>query len=216
MNIQPEISKLDRNAFWHTLKDGLLETYLGFFFILYAGMCEAAANYFKTDFPTIIFIFYGAFGFFILELLRRKISYPRIGYARYQVKINPVFAALVILPTILFPVVLAINKRFFDDMWDAGLFIRLSPVVFGIIFAIVFYHIAVKAELKIYWAFLLISLAAGFSAPALSAEDINAGFIMFFVLMGLLMSVHGIYLFIVFVRNNPVIKDDEDCDDKQE
>ena len=103
-----DLKEIQQRAFRYSLQDGIVEIYRGLFLVFYAGFCDYVISDFQTNFPAMPFALFFAFSAFIIEFVRRRIVYPRTGYAKLVIGEEPLFIVAVLIPLIIFLFLLAI------------------------------------------------------------------------------------------------------------
>ena len=203
MSTPIDMKEIEKRAYRATLQDGIMEMYLGLFLGFYAGACNAASTYFKTEFPIMPFALFFMFSAIIIELIRRRLTYPRVGYAKIDPKIRPVFALVVIVPLCIFPLFLAIAARFFADTWNLDPWLKWSPAFLGIVFGCLFYSVAIRSGNAFYYAFLVLSVISGISLSLIRFSPARTGMMVFLLGMGGLLLLYGVTVLIQFLRKYP-------------
>ncbi len=197
-NIKAIEQKANRTAY----QDGLILVVLGLFLFLYAGFCDHIISGFKSNFKGYIFFWIFAFSGQAIHAIRKKITYPRIGYANIPEKISKAYAFTVILPLILFPVALIAGQRFIDDPVIFDRFIQWSPALCGFIIAALLYNFNTKTGLVFYNIAAGIIFLFGLILSLMDFLSADTGINLFFAGTGLGSLVSGFIMLLLFLSKN--------------
>ena len=204
-----DLNKIQQKAFRYSSQDGIIETYGGLFLAFYAGMLDWIISDFQTNFPYMPLMFFFVFSIFIIEFIRRRITYPRIGYAKVTTRTGRGFFIATILPVILYPFLLAISISFFGDKWDIAPWLKWAPAFFGVVLAVMFHGIVLRSGNPFYYILTGCSVVSGVTLTLLLFQPIKTGIIVYFLIMGGLMFIWGLVKFIRFLRRYPGIPEEK-------
>lgn len=195
-----DIKRIQQKAFRHSIQDGIIGIYGGLFLAFYAGFYDYVISDFQTNFPAAPFALFFAFSAFIIEFIRRRYTYPRIGYVKMAFGKETVFIIAVFVPLIIFPVILAIAVSFFSNTWNIDPLLKWSPIFFGVVLAILFYGLVVKSGNTRYYALSAGSVVSGLVLSFIPFTSAKMGIIIYLLIMGGLLFLWGLVAFIRFLR----------------
>jgi len=203
-----DLKKIQQKAFRYSGQDGIIELYGGLFLAFYAGMLDWIISDFQTNFPHTPLMFLFVFSTFIIEIIRRRITYPRIGYAKVTTRLGRGFFIASIPPVILYTFLLAIAVSFFGDKWDMTPWLKWAPAFFGIVFGVMFHGIVLRSGNPLYYILTGCSIVSGATLTLLSFQTAKTGIIVYFLIMGGLMFIWGLVTFIRFLRQYPRVPEE--------
>lgn len=187
-----DLEKESRRVF---AEDGLLYVFLGVLLLLVS---------FSFAVPALTgLVGLSAFLIFPVEALRRRITYPRLGYARFSAPPGTVrgilgFAAVsvVALAVIAFA--------------GGGRFQSYLPLAFSIVFALAYYFgAATHGAGLIDWLLIGLTLAAGLFA-SWRYEDWHDGASVLFGFLGVVLLLIGLIKLVRFLRKYPLLPEVEE------
>ena len=204
-----DLKEIQQKAFRYSLQDGIKEIYRGLFLVFYAGFCDYVISDFQTNFLAMPLAFFFAFSAFIIEFVRRRIVYPRTGYAKLVTGKEPLFTVAVLIPLIIFLFLLAIAVNFFGDKWDITPWLKWAPAFFGVVLAVMFHGIVLRSGNLLYYILTGCSVVSGVTLTLLSFQSTKTGIIVYFLIMGGLMFIWGLVTFIRYLRRYPRVPEEE-------
>ena len=203
MSSNADIQELEQETYRYSMQDGLAEILFGISLIASAGLID--------DFGA-----YGSFAWLIIfmipiwEKLRRKLTYPRIGYmkVRQDAPSLPGMAVLFLVMTILVVVPIAwvlipSDNPIYDTLW------KYFPVAFGVMMILPSFFLVEKTGDRRYYALGLLTMTTGLIFTLLEFEAPRAGPILYLLGWGVAIILIGLTTFIRFIRKYPVIEPDE-------
>lgn len=185
-----QLDQVERNARRAIDQDGLTYLFLGLLLLLVG---------FSLRIEGMGWL--GGFGIFLaipLEALRRRITYPRIGFARFETPRRTVrgilgFAAIAVL--VLGAIALAFNGRYQ----------RVLPIVIGVVFALAFYFGASVTGLRLRnWVTIGLILVSGVVTAVVFTDWHMATAVQMWIVGTLLLIVGAADLW-RFLRTHPVM-----------
>lgn len=187
-----EIEKEARGAF---NEDGLLYVFIGLL-LFFAG----ASFVYR---PLLIFVALGSLLIYPLEALRRRLTYPRLGYAKFSAPPGTLRGILIFALITIF--ILAAIALF-----DNGRFQRILPLAFSAVFALsLYFGLSMQglhaADVLLILATLLLGLIASWLYP-----DWRQGTAVSFTLTGLLFITFGLIKLFLFLCNVPLLDQSSD------
>lgn len=186
-----DLQQVEQNARRAFLQDGLVYLFLGLLLIV------VSISFLNTELAWL-----GAFGAFLIfpvQVLRKRVTFPRIGYAKLETP--PGMARGMLL--FMLAAVIALSAVAF-------LASRLMPVVISIVFALAFYFGASLNGIRLRdWLIIGLILIGGV-VTAVSFADWHMATAVQFWFTGALLVVMGAVDFIRFLRKYPFAVDQGD------
>jgi hypothetical protein len=211
MSDNADILELEQETYRYSTQDGLAEIHIGLGLIILACVIEVL-DYSSYD----VFCWYGIFFLLIvfrtpiLEKLRRKVTYPRIGYVkiRQDEPSQPLMVVLFSVLTISVGVSLALviipsDISFYYALW------KYSPVSIGVVMILRSFFLVEKTGDRRYFAFGLLTVTTGLFFALLEFEPPRAGPVLYVLGWGVVIILVGLTTFIRFIRKYPIIDPDE-------
>jgi hypothetical protein len=186
-----EIDEIKRKTRYMNFQDGLMDIVLGVHLVL---------TYFVIEYRLLLNIPWIVIGPVIVEAIRKRTTYPRIGYVRMANQGTTAFRILlvcmvgIVLLSVLTALIFLLLGLPVQNNWHNVLKIAavlLIPVIFGLL----------AHEYKVYRWFvygLLIGLG-GLFVRAVAPQQIQY----YFVILGVGVTLIGLRIFLDFLKNNP-------------
>jgi hypothetical protein len=203
MSDNADIHELEQETYRYSMQDGLAEILIGLILVTSTVVIE--------DFPR-----HGYFLWLIVlmipiwEKLRRKFTYPRIGFVkvRQDEPSRPGMAVLLLVMAILVVVpitwvLIPSDSPIYDTLW------RYLPVAFGVMMILPSYFLVEKTGDRRYYAFGLLTVITGLIFALLEFEPPRAGPVLYLHGWGVAIILVGLTTFIRFIRKCPLIEPDE-------
>ncbi len=211
MSDNADILKLEQETYRYSMQDGLTEIFVGLGLIIVAWVIESqdikSYGFFASP---VIFILLIVFRTPILEKLRRKATYPRIGYVQvHQDEPSPpvmvvfFFAVAIVVVVPLALLVIPSDISFYDTLW------KLSLVSIGIVMIAASFSLVEKTGDRRYFAFGFLGMTTGLIFALLEFEPPMAGPVLYLLGWGVVIILVGLTTFIRFIRKYPIIDPDE-------
>ncbi len=203
MSDNTNIQELERETYRYSMQDGLAEILVGLSLVASAGVIEDFGWYYS-------FLLLIVFMIPIWEKLRRKFTYPRIGYVkvRRDEPSQPGMAVLllVVMSLVVVPFTLTLipgDNPIYNTLW------RYSPIVFGVMMIIPSFFLVEKTGDCRYHALGLLTVTTGLIIALLEFESPRAGAVLCLLGWGVAIILVGLTTFIRFIRKYPIIEPDE-------
>lgn len=182
-----ELEKDSRGVF---NEDGLLYVAVGILLLL------VGASFIYQ--PLIILVAFGALLFYPLEAVRRRVTYPRLGYAKFSA---PPGTARGILIFAGVTIVILIAIAFIGN----GRFQQLLPFAFSIVLALSFYFgMSTQGMTTADWLLIAVILLVG-PIASWRYPDWHDGTAVSFTFSGLIFIGFGLLKFVHFLRTVPLL-----------
>jgi hypothetical protein len=199
------LTKLEQEAYRDTMNDGLVEIFMGMIFLI-------MSNLYQNTMPIGVIVVFIIFIFpYMIERIRERWTYPRIGY----IKVKPdedfdLIPFLVFLASILTMAGLII-PLFPQGYDDTDNLYRVMPFLFGMVMFGPGLYLVDKTGQDRY---LLLGLGPTLSGLAITVQSVInepwspfRGMQIFSILWGILFLLIGAILFIIFLRQHPLIEE---------
>ena len=212
MNKSFDEKELERETFIDSTQDGLMEFLLGVSMI---GVAAAS----KSLLFIPLFIVPLVLGRQIAEFVRRRLTYPRIGY----VKLKEEPAGKAVGGVFLYEfIILMVSAVFiwvqYGDVMEFRVWASWSSLITAVLLLGLFLYLHDKSGKKRYLAIGVLSVLIGLVFSVISFDltfpylfgYFGPGVVLYFLLLGSLMLFGGIIQLIGFVSQNPVSAEDRD------
>ncbi len=211
MSDNADILELKQETYRYSMQDGLDEIFVGLGLIIVAWIIESRdiRSYGFLSSP-VIFILMIVFRTPILEKVRRKVTYPRIGYVKVHqddpsppVMVVLLFAITIIAAAPLALMVIPSDQFYYDTIWT------LSLVSTGMVMIAASFSYVEKTGDRRYFAFGLLGMTTGLIFALLEFEPPKAGPVFYLLGWGVVITLVGLTTFIRFIHKYPIIDPDE-------
>ncbi|GAG29890.1 unnamed protein product, partial [marine sediment metagenome] len=155
----------------------------------------------------------------IAEAVRKRLTYPRIGYVKLREKQTSRAIRGVLLYEFLVLLAAAIALYIlFGDIMEFRLWVRWSPLITALLILGLFLNLHDKSGNKRYLALAVLSVLVGLVLSIVSFDIsfpylfgyFDPGVVFYFLLMGSVMLSSGFIQFVYFLYRNPVSPEDRD------
>jgi hypothetical protein len=205
MNEEQKLKSVERESFLELMQDGFTEILAGMIFLVFP------AFFLEPGFLSIFVVFYVIFMPQVVERIRRKYTYPRIGYVKLREDTLPKLTLGIIVAVLLiFITIIAVLYVASIGVIDRIFIMKWMPAVFGfIMWGPSLYFKDKTGENKYYLPGALMSLTGVMTSLAdfLSAE---IGTSIYMIGWGLAFTILGLVRFVLFIRKYPVVGSPED------
>ncbi|KAF5433799.1 hypothetical protein C5S39_00875 [Candidatus Methanophagaceae archaeon] len=196
MTAQIDLNKIEQKAYRDSQQDGLMELMMGLILMAFGGF-----------FYSTVFVFYVLLILFsgrIVESIRKRYTYPRIGFVKFPQENHKhnltgvflfEFAVIVIIFTLI---------SLFGDVTDYSQWVKWSPLFFGMILVGPFAHVASKSGNARYTGYAILSLILGVFFYFIDFGSGCTGLVLYLVFIGGFLILSGLVLFICFLRKYPL------------
>ena len=186
------LEQIERNAHRTFNQDGLLYLFMGLLFALIG-----------LSFYDQRFSFLGGMAallIFPMELFRRKVTYPRVGYARFK---PPEGLARGILGFMVVAIAVLVVFAFAGN----GRFAQYLPVVISVVMGLAFFFGASIAGLRLRdWVVIILMISSGVLAIYFF-DDWHTAVAVQFWFIAVLLLIIGVTDLIRFLRKYPTVHD---------
>ena len=211
---QLDLRKIERRLFRSSLQDGLAELFAGIYLIV-VGFAMAV----NVAFVAIVIVFGLPWMKRSVESLKRRYTYPRMGYVSFRESEEPADgkrAAWLVLGLLVFYLTFLIGSFFLTTQimgYEAGRtfwYTRVPSGILGIGLSACGIVPAYLYGVRRWYAFGVLALASGFLVPLVpglpsGSEGFRILLGLQFTSLGIVAGLTGLVLFLHFVRNNAVV-----------
>jgi hypothetical protein len=197
MKQEVDFKEIEQKTIRFSQQDGLMEFVMGICMV--AMSTRLLSRVLIVMFPLAMLLFRPA-----LEAMRKRFTYPRIGYVKLIPDKPKDAISGIALITLIIIAVMAVVFILFADVRNFSLWLKWVPVWAGVILAIMFVSLATKSGATRYYIFALYSVVIGFVLSVTSFTKVETGTLLYFLVMGGLLVPSGSVLFIRFMRNYPM------------
>jgi len=192
-----EWKELERKTYRDAQQDGVSELLIGIGMILVAGIV-LTPSVLRIGFyiPILLFSWIG-------EAFKRRVTYPRIGYVKFHEEDPKKVVGGIFLVMFALLAVMAIVFTLFGDVRDFDLWLQWFPAFCGVLLVGLFLDLAGKSGSGRYYLFALLSVISGFGFALVHFEPLTTGMGLYFLSMGILLTITGFFMLLWFLRKYP-------------
>jgi hypothetical protein len=190
------LKEIEKKAYRDSQQDGLMEVMMGLILMTFGGFFYSPV----FSFYILLIVFAGR----IVEFIRRRYTYPRIGFVKFHEE-NPkdaltgVFLFEVAVIVIMFTLI-----SIFGEVTDYSQWVDWSPLFFGMILVGPFAHAQSKSGNVRYTGYAILSVVLGLFFSLAEFASGRTGLILYLVLMGGFLFISGLFIFARFLRRYPL------------
>ena len=190
--------EIERRAYRDAQKDGLADFLIGCGMLCVAGLV-LTPTFLKVLFyiPILLFSRIG-------EALRRRFTYPRIGYVKFKPEKPKKVVGGIFLIIFVLLAIMALVFTLIGDVRDFDLWLQWFPAFCGTVLVGLFLDLAGKSGSRRYYVFALLSVISGFSFSLIHFETATTGMATYFLSMGAVLIMTGGIFFLWFLRKYPL------------
>ena len=196
MRQQVDLKEIEQKTFRDSQQDGLLELVMGICMVAMATRLLSPILVFMLALPFLLFKP-------VLEALRKRFTYPRIGYVKLIPDKPKEVIGAIFLVTLIVLAIMAVAFVLFGNVRDFNLWMKWLPIWGGTVLAGMFSSFASKSGSARYYVYALWSLISGFVLSIPDFEPVETGVLLYFLVMGGLLIPCGLVLFIRFLHKYP-------------
>lgn len=195
-----DLKQIERNVWRDYFLDGLADMLLGAY-LLTVGLFLVGDNAAFVVFPILFYLP-------LLQALKKRFTYPRIGYVELRQGDPQPLPAVILGSAVLGLVALIAVLIAAGVLAQPALWYRWMPILFGIWLAGVFLGLGLRVGLLRYYVVAVVALASGpiFALLPLTGKLENLG--LFLAAVGFVPLAWGALAFVRFLRQNPVMAEE--------
>jgi hypothetical protein len=204
-----DLKKTGQNAYRATMKDGITEIVAGFFFIM------TPIIFIQPSFVSIFVVFYILFLPQYVEIIRKKYTYPRVGYVKLRTDTadnrTKALLLLVLVVIVISAILVMLMTQYPTYYYN---WFIMFPFIIGMTMLGPSAYLVDRTGARIYWGFGVMTTILGFMVSYLTTifppDGPFDGLFAFSELLGIGLLIGGFIKFMYFIRANPVIEIQED------
>jgi len=190
------LKEIEKNAYRDSQQDGLMEVMMGLILMTFGGFLYSTV----FAFYILLIVFSGK----IVEFVRRRYTYPRIGFVKFH-RENPKDALTgVFLFELAVIVIMFTLISLFGNVKDYSQWVNWAPLFFGMILVGPFAHAASRSGSVLYYGYAILSVIMGLFFSLIEFGSGRTGLILYLVLIGGFLVLGGLVIFIRFLRKYPL------------
>ena len=197
MSPKIDIKKIEQRTYREAQRDGMMEILMGISLAALIGRVYSVAFTFVFILPILLL---GP----VLQTIRKRFTYPRIGYVRLIDEKPRTLLTGIFLSMLALVVVFALAFIIFGDATDWDLWMRWLPAWLGILLVGMFHALASKSGDSIQYAFALLSLVCGLTVSIIGFRSMRTGLTLYLLIMGITLFIYGMIKLILFRRRSPM------------
>ena len=206
MSQRLDLQRIERNAYRDSVRDGLMEIVLGLFLLLLAPGLLSSRAYLVM--PLVLFTVF--FAPRLIDRLRRRLTYPRIGYVELLPE-DPRRLGLGMLAFFLAGIAVVIVALLVTGtLADARSWYRWAPLLFAVASSGGFLSVAFRSAYIRYYLFTGLSLASGLAFSLMHFPGRLEGLGLQLLTLGAVLLLWGAAVLVRFLRSNPVLPEGTD------
>jgi len=196
MSVAIDLLEIEKKAYRDSQQDGLVEVMMGLILMTFGGFFYSTV----FAFYILLIVFSGK----IVESIRRRYTYPRIGFVKFH-RENPkdaltgVFLFELAVIVIIFTLI-AIS----GDVTDYSRWVNWAPLFFGMILVGPFAHAQSRSGSIRYTGYAILSVILGIIFSLIEFGSGCTGLILYLVIIGGFLVLGGLVTFIRFLRKYPL------------
>ncbi|MEA1906744.1 MAG: hypothetical protein U9N12_07310 [Euryarchaeota archaeon] len=196
MTQEINLKELEKKAYQDSQQDGLMEAMMGLILMTFGGFFYSTV----FAFYILLIIFSGR----IVEFVRRRYTYPRIGFVKFH-RENPKDALTGVLLFELAVIMIIFTLiSVFGNVTDYYSWVNWSPLFIGTILVGPFAHTASRSGNIRYYGYASMSMILGLFFSLIEFGSGCTGLILYLVFMGGFLVLSGLVIFIRFLRKYPL------------
>ncbi|MEA1909222.1 MAG: hypothetical protein U9N43_09395, partial [Euryarchaeota archaeon] len=184
MTQEINLLELEKNAYSDSQQDGLMEVMMGVILMAFGGFFYSPV----FAFYILLIIFSGK----IVEFIRRRYTYPRIGVVKFH-RENPKDSLTGVFLFELAVIVIIFTLIYISgDVTDYSSWVNWAPLFFGMILVGPFTHAGSRSGSARYYGYAILSVILGIFFSLVEFGSGCTGLILYLVLMGGFLFLSGL------------------------
>nr|QNO46761.1 hypothetical protein DEIDBPHB_00010 [Methanosarcinales archaeon ANME-2c ERB4] len=196
MSAAIDLLEIEKKAYRDSQQDGLMEIVMGVILMTFGGFFYSPI----FAFYILLIVFSGK----IVEFVRRRYTYPRIGSVKFREEDPKDVLTGVLLFELAVIVIMFTLISISGDVKDYSLWVNWAPLFFGMILVGPFAHAASRSGSIRYYGYAILSVILGIFFSLVEFGSGCTGLILYLVLIGGFLALGGLAIFIRFLRKYPL------------
>ncbi len=192
MTQEINLKELEKKAYRDSQQDGLMEVMMGLILMTFGGFFYSPI----FAFYILLIVFSGK----IVEFVRRRYTYPRIGVVKFREENPKDTLTGVLLFELAVIVIIFTLISISGDVTDYSLWVNWAPLFFGMILVGPFAHAASRSGSVRYYGYAILSVILGIFFSLVEFGYGYTGLTLYLVLIGGFLVLIGLVIFIRFLR----------------
>ena len=210
VNEETNLKTVEQESYRELMQDGFSEILVGTIFLV------LPAIFFQSSFLPIFVVFYIIFMPQGVEVIRKKYTYPRIGYVKLREDEAPkISLGIVVVVLLIFITIIAVFYFAFIDVIDRFFVFKWMPAVFGFIMWGPSLYLKDKTGQKAYYLPGILMSVTGVATSLAAFITAEVGTSLFMICWGLAFIGLGLVRFLLFIRKYPILDDPEGASNEQ-
>jgi MFS family permease len=199
------LKEMEKRSWRYTMQDGLMEVFLG---LLLVGAGILLSSSLTSAATSIYAAFFIIFGIPALERLRKRFTYPRIGYVKLHEESGWKTAKGIFLYMFVVAAIMAIAISVLSGEVNANLIYKSTLIFMAMMFLGAFSYLQGKSGSKRVYPYAILALVGGIIFSVLDVGPNISGLIDYLLFMGSVFTITGSTTFISFLRKYPLPKEE--------
>ena len=196
-----DVKQVEQRVWRASQQDGLMEVAIGI-------LLAATAMQIRVKGLTALWIAVLVFLAPGLEAIRKRVTYPRIGYVELvQEEPKKTLRGIGVYTIVVF-VAMALAFAIFGDIGDWRLWSRWSPTLSGVLLSGGMIYAAGKSGAARYYAFVVLAVGLGIAFAILFPEPPYTNLMLYTLTLGGVFILCGAITFLRFLHKNPLPAED--------
>jgi hypothetical protein len=209
-NEETSLETVEQESYRELMQDGFTEILLGTIFLVLPAILL------QPSFLSIFIVFYIIFMPQGVEAIRRKYTYPRIGYVKLREDKAPkISLGIVVAVLLVFITIIAVLYLASTDVIDRFFILKWMPAVFGFIMWGPSLYLKDKTGQKLLYLPGILMSVTGVATSLADFLTAEVGTLLFMIGWGLFFMVFGLVRFLLFIRKYPILENPEDDSNEQ-
>jgi hypothetical protein len=210
MNEEKTLEIVERESYRELMQDGFSEILVGTIFLVLPAILL------QSSFLPIFVVFYIIFMPKGVEVIRKKYTYPRIGYVKLREDEAPkITIGIAVVVLLIFITIIAIFYFAFIDVIDRFFIWKWIPAVFGFIMWGPSLYLKDKTGQKTYYLPGVLMSVTGVATSLATFLTAEVGTSLFMISWGLAFIALGLVRFLLFIRKYAILGNPEDESNEQ-
>jgi hypothetical protein len=208
-NDKIDLKRIEQHTFHEFMIDGIVEILLGLVLIFMPIL-------FTIPIFVVFVPFYIFYSKFIVESIRERTTYPRIGRVEFKregdkkdYSIKKSLLVFLLFISVVFAITLVVMVVI-EGKFELALVYKWIPLLFGLIMFGPSFFLIEKTGHQRYYLLGVFSTILGFLFSIPTFPDEKIGYFLYFLTLGVIAIITGIIKYIRFVRTYPVIHIEEE------
>lgn len=199
MNKKIELDQIERKMYREANSDGIMELLLGIVLFFMAGV-------WGRSYSSVFLVFFPIYGSRVLEAIKRKLTYPRIGYVKFKPEGASIGWGILGYVLVVIAVVSIVAFIFNGgNLEDVDVYRWVPLAIGGIFLGGMIYHHGKSGDPYVY-LYSFVTLVAGGIFTFYGLESSMRSIEFYLLSLAGFFLIVGIIRLVTFIRRNPVVE----------